>query len=154
MDDLKKKEHVEKEISAGGIVIRRKNSEIFFAVMLDSYQKWTFPKGHVEKGETLEETAVRETFEELGIDKLTVLKYLGKIDIWFRDKFTKKGMLIHKDIHYFLFEAEPNSKLSSDPKQHSYDAKWVSKKDILEVSDYSDMVPIVKKALEYVKEFF
>ncbi|MBR2712889.1 MAG: NUDIX domain-containing protein [Bacilli bacterium] len=28
----------------------------------------SFPKGHVEKGETFKETAIRETFEETGIE--------------------------------------------------------------------------------------
>ncbi|MFC1788206.1 NUDIX domain-containing protein [Patescibacteria group bacterium] len=121
--------------------------------MLDSYKKWTFPKGRVEAGEYLEEGAARETMEELGLEEIRLIDSLGKIDIWFRDKFEKQGALVHKDIYYFLFEAGPGAKLSADPKHHSYDVKWVSIKKLTSISYYADMVPIIKKALVLIKDF-
>lgn len=119
--------------------------------MKDSYDKWAFPKGHVEEGESNEEGAARETLEELGLEEIRLLEYLGKIDIWFRDRFEKKGKLVHKDIHYFLFQAPPEATLHPDPTQHAYDAKWISPAQLLTMSDYSDMVPILKRALSYVQ---
>ena len=118
--------------------------------MLDSYDKWTFPKGRVEAGEAIEEAAARETLEELGLEQIRLLEPLGKIDIWFRDRFEKSGRLVHKDVHYFLFRTTSNASLVPDPGQHSYQAKWVSAKVLLKSSDYSDMVPIIKRALALV----
>lgn len=146
-----RKERVAREVSAGGIVFRRTGGSLTFAVMKDSYGKWTFPKGHVEPGEDVEEAAARETLEELGLDEVRLLEYLGKIDIWFRDKFRKKGQLIHKDIHYYLFEAGQQSELHPDPGEHVYEAKWVPLSKIEKVSSYPDMIPIVKRAVELVK---
>lgn len=146
-----KKEAVSRELSAGGIVFCRSGNSLLFAVMKDSYGKWTFPKGHVEKGEDVEEAAARETLEELGLDEVRLLEYVGKIDIWFRDKFHRKGQLIHKDIHYYLFEATQYSELHPDPGEHVYEAKWVPLSKIEKVSSYPDMVPIVKRAVELVK---
>jgi 8-oxo-dGTP pyrophosphatase MutT (NUDIX family) len=146
-----RKESVLREVSAGGIVFRRIGGSLSFAVMKDSYGKWTFPKGHVEPGEDVEEAAARETLEELGLDEVRLLEYLGKIDIWFRDKFDKKGQLIHKDIHYYLFEAGQQGELRADPGEHVYEAKWVPFSRVEKISSYSDMVPIVKRALEFVK---
>jgi 8-oxo-dGTP diphosphatase len=44
---------------------------------------FTYPGGHVEKGETAEQAAVRETEEELGI-KVKIQKLLA--EIWWHDK--------------------------------------------------------------------
>jgi 8-oxo-dGTP pyrophosphatase MutT (NUDIX family) len=122
-----------------------------FAIMLDSYGKWAFPKGHVERGETYEEAAARETLEELGLDQVRLLEYLGKIDIWFRDRFEKKGTLIHKDIHYYLFEAPEESELHPDPGEHVYEARWIASKKLIDLSSYPDMIPILKRAIAYVQ---
>lgn len=147
----KKRERVQQEISAGGIVFRASGSSVAFAVMKDSYGKWTFPKGHVETGEDKEEAAARETLEELGLDQVRLLEYLGTIDIWFRDRFLQKGQLIHKDIHFYLFETPAGSELRPDPKEHAYEAKWVPMAKVEKVSSYTDMAPIVKRAVELVK---
>lgn len=145
-------EKATRELSAGGVVFKRTQKGVSFAMMKDPFGKWTFPKGRVEKFEDLEEAAARETLEELGLEEIKLLDYLGRIDIWFRDKFEKKGQLIHKDIHFFLFETSCDSGLYPDPKEHAYEAKWVPIEDVVEISSYSDMVPIVGAALESVKK--
>ena len=43
---------------------------------------WSLPKGHIEQGETAEQTAIREVAEETGIHG-HVLAALGSIDYWF-----------------------------------------------------------------------
>jgi len=147
-----KQRRVDREISAGGIVFRRNGGKVEFALMLDSYDKWAFPKGHVEQGESIEEAAARETLEELGLSEIRLLETLGKIDIWFRDRFQKKGTLIHKDIHYFLFETNADAELHPDPEEHAYEGKWIRPEKLLEVSSYTDMEPVLKRALAYVED--
>jgi len=102
------------------------------------------------KKEALEEAAARETLEEIGLEEIRFLEELGKISIWFRDRYEQKGKLIHKDIYYFLFETAPDAVLLPDPSQHTYDAKWVPIKKVLQTSSYSDLAPIIKKALGYL----
>jgi 8-oxo-dGTP pyrophosphatase MutT (NUDIX family) len=88
------------ETSAGGVVFRRAGDQTLFLLIRDPYQNWGLPKGHVEKGETVEEAALREVGEETGIDHLEVRGALGTID-WF---FREGPDLIHKYCHFFLME--------------------------------------------------
>lgn len=56
------------ERSCGAIVFRKINEEYRFLVIKNNRSAyWSFPKGHVELGETDEDTACREVFEEAGI---------------------------------------------------------------------------------------
>ena len=59
-------------------------------------QKWGPPKGHVEKGESLVDTAVRETYEETGI------KINSKNSIKFKD-LNKHYQIILAKITFFIF---------------------------------------------------
>ncbi|MBI5370109.1 NUDIX domain-containing protein [Candidatus Uhrbacteria bacterium] len=146
-----KKEPAEREVSAGGIVFKRKGTKVWIAMMQDPYGKWAFPKGHVEGDEAVEEAAARETLEELGLEQVRLLEELGKIDIWFRDRYQKKGKLIHKDIHYFLFETPGNANLHPDPQEHVLAAKWVPMAGLLKESSYPDMVPVLRRALTHLR---
>lgn len=55
--------------SAGTIVYRTKNNiKEFLLIQGKRKNVWGFPKGHVEKGENVKDTAIRETREEAGIN--------------------------------------------------------------------------------------
>jgi 8-oxo-dGTP pyrophosphatase MutT (NUDIX family) len=134
-------------------VFKVEKKKVYFAMMKDSYEKWTFPKGHVEKGEEVEEAAARETIEELGLEEIMFLEDLGKISIWFRDRFQKKGKLINKDIHYYLFKTKEGAKLNPDPTQHAMDAKWVGIDQVLKMSDYTDLKTVISQAVQIIKKY-
>ncbi len=58
------------EKSCGAILFIHRNKEPYFLVIKHREDKgghWDFPKGHVKKGETEEETALREVQEEVGL---------------------------------------------------------------------------------------
>ena len=54
-----------KILKAGTVLINLKNKEICLVYNKDD-KSYAFPKGHLEKGETLQECAIRETEEETG----------------------------------------------------------------------------------------
>lgn len=56
------------ERSCGAIVFREINDELRVLLVQHGARHWSFPKGHVESGETDCETAIREVKEETGID--------------------------------------------------------------------------------------
>ena len=144
-----------REISAGGIVFKRAKKGIMFAMIVDSYGKLAFPKGHVRRGEQLGEAAAREVCEELGLCQLTLLKRLGTNDIWFRDRFVHKGYLVHKFIHYYLFEAPGHVRIVVQPAKTTGErvrrGLWVPMEDVLRRSSYDNMDPIVRGAIKFIE---
>ncbi|MDP9398032.1 MAG: NUDIX hydrolase, partial [Actinomycetota bacterium] len=92
------------ETSAGGLVVDLAGPSPRVALIgrLDRRGRllWSLPKGHVEAGETAEQTAVREVEEETGI-RSRVLAPLGVTDYW----FVAENRRIHKTVHHYLLEA-------------------------------------------------
>ena len=92
------------ETSAGGLVIDGidgpKDGQV--AALIGRIDRrgrmlWSLPKGHIEQGETAEQTAIREVAEETGIQG-SVLAALGSIDYW----FVTEGRRVHKTVHHYL----------------------------------------------------
>jgi 8-oxo-dGTP pyrophosphatase MutT (NUDIX family) len=93
-----------RETSAGGLVVDGLGGppDKLCAALIGRTDRrgrllWSLPKGHIEKGETAEQTAMREVHEETGIHG-TVLATLGSIDYW----FVTEGRRVHKTVHHYL----------------------------------------------------
>ncbi len=62
---------------AGAVVIRERDGELQFMLVTSSTgADWVLPKGHIEDGESLEQTACREVREEAGVS----MEILARID--------------------------------------------------------------------------
>lgn len=72
---------------------------------------WDLPKGHVEEGETEEETARRETFEETGISELEFVPGFRKTISY---SFKRKGMMVPKEVVFFLARTSAKEVYLSD----------------------------------------
>lgn len=92
-----------RELSAGGIVYRQRPSDDSIDILLiqDRYGKMTLPKGKREAGETEEENALREVWEETGIKGKIVQKLHTS---YYQYEHPQHGM-IDKSVDYFLIEA-------------------------------------------------
>ena len=100
------------ETSAGGLVVDRSSPRPRAAIIGRRDRRgrllWSLPKGHVERGETAEDAAVREVQEETGI-RGRVMAPLGTIDYW----FVAANRRVHKTVHHYLLEAA-GGELSDD----------------------------------------
>ena len=93
--------------AAGGKVLNVNNEVLF----IYRFQKWDLPKGKLEKGESIEECALREVEEECGINKLQIsskmdttyhiyehkYRFVLKITYWFLMNTTFSGPLIPQE---------------------------------------------------------
>jgi 8-oxo-dGTP pyrophosphatase MutT (NUDIX family) len=92
-----------KEISGGGVVYR-KSSEGGLEIQLieDRFGQVTLPKGRMEPGESIEQTALREIREETGITG-HIIEPLAEIRYQYDS--IDRGT-VDKVVHYFLVEAD------------------------------------------------
>ena len=91
-----------REISSGGVVYRELNGTTEVALIRVGH-RWCLPKGQVEKGEELQETALREVKEETGLDGEVVAK-IGDISYWFtgKDKKNTDTVKVFKRVYFYL----------------------------------------------------
>ena len=51
------------EVSAGGVIVRKRRDAWEVLLICDPKGKWTFPKGHLEADESYQDAAIREIGE-------------------------------------------------------------------------------------------
>ena len=109
------KQEVAKMINAtscGGVVIFRGKVLLLYKNYRNKYEGWVLPKGTVERGETYEETALREVLEESGA-KANIIKYIGKSEY----SFSVPENVVEKEVHWYLMMADS---YYSKPQREEY----------------------------------
>ncbi|ATY15746.1 MULTISPECIES: NUDIX hydrolase [Actinomycetes] len=131
------------ETSAGGLVVDPERERAVLIGRLDRHGRllWSLPKGHIEDGETVEQTAVREVKEETGISA-RVLHPLGTIDYW----FVAQQRRVHKTVHHFLLEATGGE--LSDEDVEVTEVAWVPLAELETTLAYADERKLVRGAAE------
>jgi len=89
---------------AGGGLVFNKNGDVLF---IFRNGKWDLPKGGIERGEEIANTAIREVIEETGVNKLIITRKLQKT----YHVFKRNGKYKLKITHWFemqtTFEGTP-----------------------------------------------
>ena len=87
-----------KEKSAGAIVFRKEKEPVYLLLHYEA-KHWDFPKGHVEKNETDEQTVRREVAEETGIEDIKLIKgFKERIQYYYK----LKSETINKTVNFYL----------------------------------------------------
>ncbi|UYP19006.1 NUDIX hydrolase [Rhodococcus sp. Z13] len=127
-----------RETSAGGLVVDGLGGppEKLCAALIGRTDRrgrllWSLPKGHIERGETAEQTAMREVREETGVDS-TVLAELGSIDYW----FVTEGRRVHKTVHHYLLRYLGGE--LSDADVEVTEVAWVPLRELRSRLAYAD----------------
>jgi 8-oxo-dGTP diphosphatase len=114
------------------LVVRRLKSDIFGGV-------YEIPGGGVDEGETIEEGAMREGFEETG---LKVRRVIGTFKGFDFSTPTKKKV---RQINYLVKAEEGEVKL--EPSEHD-DFKWISENELDSLSMTDEMKGCVRLAFK------
>ena len=122
-----------REISAGGIVYRRRGG-VAEVVLIRVGKRWCLPKGRVEEGEGLQETALREVLEETGLEGKVIAK-LKDITYWYTNE-TRYGerVKIFKRVYFYLIRY-----LRGDVRRHDEEvdeASWLPISEVLKRLSY------------------
>lgn len=109
--------------SAGGVVLGDSGT-VAMVRRRDGDGSWLFPKGCVDEGETDEAAARREILEETGLGDLELIDDLGIYERYAMNPDGSDDRERQKEIHMFLFAAQPHSALA--PSHEIEEARWVS----------------------------
>jgi 8-oxo-dGTP pyrophosphatase MutT (NUDIX family) len=130
--------------SAGGVVHRAVDGRTqVLLVHRRSPRLWALPKGTPDAGETLEETALRETREETGIAveieaKLRSIRYF----------FVRGSTRFHKTVHFFLMRPVGGS---IDEHDTEFDeVRWTDAPEAVALLTHDTERSVVEQALEVI----
>jgi len=145
------------EKSAGAVIFRREKEQILFLLLKHQSGHWGFPKGLIEKEETLQEAAKREIKEETGLKNFKFLKdFLVHQKYFFKVKYPyqlkrgwRKGEWVTKIVTYYLVETK-NKKVNISFEHDDF--AWVSYSTALKKLNFKENKEILQKAYQYIKK--
>lgn len=123
--------------AAGGLVQREDRS----ILLIYRRGKWDLPKGKLDKGEQLEECAVREVEEETGLKDVQLQSPL----LITYHTYHEGTRFILKESHWYTMQVTGQQQLKPQTEEDIYDIRWVP---LEEIESYTGKVfPSVKDVL-------
>lgn len=108
-------------IAAGGLVFNEQDE----LLMIFRRGFWDLPKGKLEKGETIEQCAIREVQEETGLQNITLKNF---ISITLHEYFdTYLDELVIKESHWYYMTVKDHQVLVPQTEEDISMIKWISK---------------------------
>ena len=117
------------EVAAGGVVTNKAGKVLF----IYRNDKWDIPKGKLDKGETLEECALREVEEETGVTGLKIENYLRAT----YHIFKRKGKYRLKEVHWYAMKTNFKGELKPEKSEGIEKVKWKNPKKIIKALENS-----------------
>jgi 8-oxo-dGTP pyrophosphatase MutT (NUDIX family) len=130
-----------REVSAGGIVVRRDGERTLFLLIRDPYRNWGFPKGHLEKDEEPAKAALREVAEETGLGALKLRAPVETIEWTFRFR----GRPVHKVCHFYLMET-PQRRTAPQREEGITACRWATYEQAVKLISYASARAVLERA--------
>lgn len=131
------------ERAAGGLVVRGDKTNRELLMIDDAYGKVSFPKGHLEAGESWEDAAVREIEEETGV-RARIVGSIGRVEY----RIERDGQPIRKQVRLFLLEAEDDQNVvhQAEEVQGAYFLPFAEAERKHEAQGYANWAFVFAKA--------
>lgn len=129
-------------IEAAGGFIEKENKYLF----IRRHNKWDLPKGKLEKGETIENAAIRECEEECQVKNLKIIKRLSSTFHIYR---YKKGYAL-KQAYWFYMKTDYAQKLIPQKEEDITEVDWFDVSTIenkLLKDSYYTIIDVAKEGL-------
>lgn len=140
-------DEVVREPTAGGIVFRRnKSGAVEILLIQDAKDRWTIPKGHIEEGETAQETALREIGEEAGIKRSEAICWLGKIHFRYR----RMNTLVLMTTQIYLVKALGDTD-DIQKEEWMKGIRWFDFHEALDKIEYEDIGKLMLLAMKRIR---
>ncbi len=110
-------------IKAGGGFVLNKNKEV---LLMFRRGKWDLPKGKMDKNETFEECAIRETEEETGLKNIHLISPL----ITTYHTYHEGTRYVLKETKWFNMNIKNDQKLIPQAEEQITKLEWVDKADL------------------------
>jgi len=109
--------------------------------MIHRLGKWDLPKGKLERGETIEEGAVREVEEECGVK----VKISDPLDETWHTYYRKKKLYIKKT-YWYLMECLDDSDMCPQIEEDIEKVEWKTEKQAVKLLDktYKNIQKVIK----------
>jgi len=139
-----------KEKSAGAIVFRMENSKPLYLLLhypsaaKTKREYWDLPKGHIEKGESEEETVLREVKEETGLGDIKLFDgFREEIRYWFQFG----GQKISKTVSFYLAQTK-QEKITISSEHLNF--QWSPYEEALRRLTYANAKRVLQRAHEFI----
>ena len=138
-----------KDFSAGGVAFRHTEHGYEAALIATrGGTRWQLPKGTCEANETLEETAMREVVEEVGL-QTEVVTFLRTIEYWYWDTYHRAvAELVHKRVDFFLLRVTGG--VLTDTCYEVDATGWFLLPQALELLSFSGEQEVMRNAIEHL----
>lgn len=141
-------QEIVREPTAGGVVFRRNQAGgVEILLIQDAKDRWTIPKGHIEEGETAQQTAKREIGEEAGLYDTEVLGWLGKIHFRYR----RVDRLVLMTTQIYLVRAKGNTD-AIKKEEWMNGIKWFTFHAALDEIEYEDIGKLMLLAMRKIRQ--
>ena len=145
-ETLKKLKEKIPVVKAGGGLVYNKRGEVLF---IFRNGKWDLPKGGTEKGEDIEETAMREVEEETGVSGLKIVKKLPKT----YHVFKRNGVYKLKVTHWFEMKTNFEGVVQGQIDEGIEKVAWLKPSEIPAVLENSyENIKLLFENADVVKE--